>query len=214
MGTSCPHRIPAGSHQTPTAYFVDCSCMNGLPAALCVSLQLLHWVTHCHCVIHVAVGTSWKVFSSRYLQSEAMVQWSTEPSVAVFYQLQLHTLAYYHCRSSSLLLLWIDLSLSISLPLRNLFPLSFFSSPSPFTSPPFPSFLPPSSTHSSLPWLHHPQLNQEDREEAPVLLAIGPQGDGDSDSNSEREFRDEKAVRPKLDDWGQELVTDDEMLDS
>ena len=39
------------------------------------------------------------------------------------------------------------------------------------------------------------------------------QGDGDSDSESERELKDEKAVTPKLDDQGQELVTDDEMLD-
>ena len=61
--------------------------------------------------------------------------------------------------------------------------------------------------------MDHPQLSQEDREETAVLLSMDRQGDGDSDSESERELKDEKAVAPKLDDQGQELVTDDEMLD-
>lgn len=41
------------------------------------------------------------------------------------------------------------------------------------------------------------------------------QGDGDSDSDgdSESDSEDVKTVTPKLDDQGQELVTDDEMLD-
>ena len=43
------------------------------------------------------------------------------------------------------------------------------------------------------------------------------QGDGDSDTDSEKSDSepkgDKKAVNPKLDDPGHELVTDDEMLE-
>ena len=147
------------------------------------------------------VGKPWKMPYSRYLQSRTMVQWGVELWVAVFCQLR-HTLAYCHCLSSSYLVLWKAwpcFFLSVFL-----FLVSFPHLPS---TPPPP--LPP-----------HILLNQEDRVETAVLLAVDRQGvsDGDSDSDidskSNGESEDENTViTPKLDNPGYELVTDDEVLE-
>ena len=101
-------------------------------------------------------------------------------------------------------------------PSSTLIPLSLF--PSPLLLPSsllYSSPSLPSSLHVSPP--PPSQLSQEDKEETAVLLAMDRRGDGDSDTDSEKSDSepkgDKRAVNPKLDDPGHELVTDDEMLE-